>query len=199
MDPFIRIVLVEDESITALDAARQLRRLGYQVVAVSSSGPRAIQRAVTHHPDAVLMDIHLQGAMDGVDAARHIQASTPIPVIYVSANVDTATLERIQPTESTGFVSKPIHLPTLHATLQWALAARESSLPRKGPSPLVGSGADHPSLTVVRSVLALARDPLACGMKAANAGWVGMPLALYRSASGRADFRSAPSHGRETP
>ena len=130
MDPFIRIVLVEDEPITALDVARRLRRLGYQVVAVASSGPQAIQQALTHHPDAVLMDIHLQGAMDGVDAAQHIQASAPIPVIYVSANVDTATLERIQSTEATGFVSKPIHLPTLHATLQRALAARESRRPR---------------------------------------------------------------------
>jgi CheY-like chemotaxis protein len=130
MDPFIRIVLVEDEPITALDVARRLRRLGYQVVAVASRGPQAIQQALTHHPDAVLMDIHLQGAMDGVDAARHIQASAPIPVIYVSANVDTATLERIQSTEAAGFVSKPIHLPTLHATIQRALAARGSRLPR---------------------------------------------------------------------
>ncbi len=96
MDPFIRIVLVEDEAITALDVAQQLRCLGYQVVAWAKTGPQAIEQALTHHPDVVLMDIHLQGVMDGVDAARHIQASAPIPVVYVSANVDAATLERIQ-------------------------------------------------------------------------------------------------------
>jgi CheY-like chemotaxis protein len=118
MDSCIRMVIVEDESITALDVARQLRRLGYQVVALASSGPQAIEQALTHHPDVVLMDIHLQGAMDGVEAARHIQASALIPVIYVSANVDAVTLERIQSTEAAGFVQKPIHLPTLHATLQ---------------------------------------------------------------------------------
>jgi CheY-like chemotaxis protein len=104
MDPFIRIVLVEDESITALDVARRLGRLVYQVVAAASSGPQAIQQALTHHPDIVLMDIHLHGAMDGVDAARHIQASAPIPMIYMSANVDGATLERIRSTDTAGFV-----------------------------------------------------------------------------------------------
>jgi CheY-like chemotaxis protein len=78
----------------------------------------------------VLMDIHLQGAMDGVDAARHIQASAPIPVIYVSAHVDAATRERIQSTEAAGFVPKLIHVPTLHATLQRALSGWHSRLPR---------------------------------------------------------------------
>ena len=68
--------------------------------------------------------------MDGVDAARHIQPSAPMPVIYVSANVDAATLESIQSTEAAGFVSKPIHLPTLHTTLQRALSGRHSRLPR---------------------------------------------------------------------
>jgi CheY-like chemotaxis protein len=78
----------------------------------------------------VLMDIHLQGVMDGVDAARHIQASAPIPVVYVSANVDAATLERIQYPEAAGFVQKPIHFPTLHAILQRVLSAQEGGHPR---------------------------------------------------------------------
>jgi CheY-like chemotaxis protein len=130
MDIPARIVLVEDEAIAALDVARRLRRLGYQVVAVAKSGPQAIEYALTRAPDVVLMDIHLHGVMDGIDAARHIQASAPIPVIYVSAHVDAATRARIQSTEAAGFVSKPIHVPTLHAALQRALSARRSGLPR---------------------------------------------------------------------
>jgi CheY-like chemotaxis protein len=119
MDPPARIVIVEDESITALYLAQQLRRLGYQVVALASSGPRAIEHALARRPHAVLMDIHLQGAMDGIDAARHIQAAAPIPVVYMSAHADAATLKHLQaPTQAAGFVPKPIHLPTLHATLQ---------------------------------------------------------------------------------
>jgi CheY-like chemotaxis protein len=63
MDPPARIVIVEDEAIPALDVARRLRRLGYQVVAVASSGPQAVEYALTCDPDVVLMDIHLHGAM----------------------------------------------------------------------------------------------------------------------------------------
>jgi two-component system, cell cycle sensor histidine kinase and response regulator CckA len=129
MDPLIRLVLVEDESITALDVARQLGRLGYHLVAVASSGPQAIQQARTHHPDIVLMDIHLQGMMDGVDAARHIQASAPISVIYMSANVDGATLERIRSTDTAGFAPKPIHFPTPQRVLQRALSAQGGGHP----------------------------------------------------------------------
>jgi CheY-like chemotaxis protein len=119
MDPPARILLVEDEAITALAMDRQLRRLGYQVVALARSGPQAIQHALSLRPQVVLMDIHLHGTMDGIDAARHIQAAVPIPVVYMSAQTDAATVERLQATtQAAGLVTKPIHLPTLHATLQ---------------------------------------------------------------------------------
>jgi CheY-like chemotaxis protein len=129
MDTLLRILLVEDEGIPALDVARRLRRLGYQVVAWASSGPQAIEQALTHYPDVVLMDVHLQGDMDGVDAARHIQASAPIPVVYMSAHADAATVERFRATtQAAGFVPKPIHLPTLHTTLQRACSRPQSDL-----------------------------------------------------------------------
>jgi CheY-like chemotaxis protein len=65
------------------------------------------------------MDIDLQGTMDGIEAARHIQAAAPIPIVYMSAHADESTVERFQAaTQAAGFVPKPIHLPTLHATLQ---------------------------------------------------------------------------------
>ena len=131
MDGPARIVLVEDEAIPALDVARRLQALGYQVVAVARSGPQALACALTHAPDVVLMDLQLHGAMDGVDAARHIQAAAPIPVIYLSAQVDAATLARMPSTAAAGFVPKPVHVPTLHAALQRALARRHSPLPRR--------------------------------------------------------------------
>jgi CheY-like chemotaxis protein len=131
MDPPARIVIVEDESITALHLAKQLRSLGYQVVAQASSGPQAIQHALFLHPHVVLMDIHLQGAMDGIDAARHMQAAAPIPVVYMSAHADAATVERFQATtQAAGFVPKPIHLPTLHATLQRVCSRPQGDLHR---------------------------------------------------------------------
>ena len=131
MDPPARIVIVEDESITALHLAKQLRNLGYQVVALAHSGPRAIEHVLARRPHAVLMDIHLQGTMDGIDAARHIQAAAPIPVVYMSADADAATIKRLQATtQAAGFVPKPIHFPTLHRVLQRALSGWHSCLPR---------------------------------------------------------------------
>ncbi len=119
-----RVIIVEDESITALALARQLRRLGYEVVALASSGPQAIECALTRGPAVVLLDIRLQGTMDGIDAARHIQASAPIPVVYMSANADAPAVDRIQAAQPAGFVPKPIHYPTLHALLQRVLPGR---------------------------------------------------------------------------
>jgi CheY-like chemotaxis protein len=120
-----RILLVEDESITALDLARRLRHLGYQVVGVAGSGPQAVARALALRPHVVLMDIQLQGEMDGIEAARHIQAEAPIPVVYISAHADAATVERLRTaTRAAGLVPKPIHLPTLHALLQQILSHR---------------------------------------------------------------------------
>jgi CheY-like chemotaxis protein len=124
VDPPARVIIVEDESITALHIARHLRHLGYEVVALARSGPQAIEHALSRHPQVVLMDIQLQGTMDGIDAARHIQASAPIPVVYMSANADATTVERIQAAQPAGFVPKPIHFPTLHALLQRVLSGR---------------------------------------------------------------------------
>jgi CheY-like chemotaxis protein len=127
MDPPARIVIVEDESITALHLATQLRSLGYQVIALARSGPRAIEHALARRPHVVLMDIHVQGPIDGIDAARHMQAVAPIPVVYMSAHADAATVERLQ---AAGFVPQPIHLPTLHATLQRVCSRPHGDLPR---------------------------------------------------------------------
>jgi CheY-like chemotaxis protein len=130
VDPPVRIVLVEDESITALDLARRLRGLGYQVVGLASSGPQAVERAQALRPCVVLMDIHLRGGMDGIDAAQSIQAAAPIPVIYMSAHADGATAARIQDTTpAAGFVPKPVHLPTLHALLQQVCSRRPGAPP----------------------------------------------------------------------
>jgi CheY-like chemotaxis protein len=131
VDPPARVIIVEDESITALHIARQLRHLGYEVVALARSGPQAIEHALSRHPQVVLMDIQLQGTMDGIDAARHIQASAPIPVVYMSANADATTVERIQAAQPAGFVPKPIHFPTLHALLQRVLSGRQDRPPRR--------------------------------------------------------------------
>lgn len=80
-----RILVVEDEQIVQLDLQNQLERLGYTVVGVASRGEEAVALAAELHPDLVLMDIHLAGAMNGLEAARLIRAKQATPVLYLTA------------------------------------------------------------------------------------------------------------------
>jgi len=83
-----QILVVEDESIVAKDLARRLQDRGYAVPVVVSSGADAIQKAAETRPGLILMDIHLRGEIDGVEAAAQIRARFDIPVIYLTAYAD---------------------------------------------------------------------------------------------------------------
>lgn len=116
-----RILVVEDESIVALDIQDRLESLGYEVPATVASGERAIEQAGALRPDLVLMDIRLQGRMDGVEAADQIRQQFGIPVIYLTANADHPTVQRAKITEPFGYVIKPFEERELHTTIEVAL------------------------------------------------------------------------------
>jgi CheY-like chemotaxis protein len=112
-----RILIVEDERLIALDLQRRLTQLGYLVVGIVASGARAVTAALQLQPDLVLMDIRLQGEMDGVEAALQIVANRAIPIIYLTAYVDDPTRQRAQATSPWGFLRKPFHVRDLQAVL----------------------------------------------------------------------------------
>src|SRR5919109_953556 len=87
------ILLVEDENLTAKDIKQRLKNFGYSVPAIASSGQDALQKAADLHPDLVLMDIVLKGAMDGIEAAAHLRTRFQIPVVYLTAYADEGTLQ----------------------------------------------------------------------------------------------------------
>ena len=116
-----RILVVEDESIVALDIQDRLESLGYEVPITVASGEKAIEQAGVLRPDLVLMDIQLQGRMDGVEAADEIRRLFGIPVIYLTANADHPTVERAKVTEPFGYVIKPFEERELHTTIEVAL------------------------------------------------------------------------------
>jgi diguanylate cyclase (GGDEF)-like protein/PAS domain S-box-containing protein len=116
-----RILVVEDESIVALDIQERLESLGYEVPATAASGEKAIEKAGVHRPDLVLMDIQLQGRMDGVEAADLIRQQFGIPVVYLTANADHPTVQRAKVTEPFGYVIKPFEERELHTTIEVAL------------------------------------------------------------------------------
>jgi two-component system sensor histidine kinase UhpB len=98
----------------------RLKGFGYTVCSVVSSGEEAVKSASEHHPDLVMMDIRLKGAMDGIDAAKKIR-QFHIPVVYVTAYADEETLERAKMTEPFGYVLKPFENRVLHAATEIAL------------------------------------------------------------------------------
>jgi len=124
-----RIMVVEDERITAEDIKDGLEDLGYQVPVVVSSGEEAIIKAEEFDPDLVLMDIRLEGPMDGIEAAENIRSRFGIPVIYLTAYSDESTVERAKITEpsgyilkgAVGYINKPFEEGELHTTIQITL------------------------------------------------------------------------------
>src|SRR5689334_9601898 len=92
------VLVVEDERVVARDLQMLLQQLGYQVPTIAATGPDAIARVMAQRPDLVLMDIRLQGPMDGIDTAEAIQRQFDIPVVYLTAFADETTRRRAQRT-----------------------------------------------------------------------------------------------------
>lgn len=117
----VKILVVEDEHIVAMDLMTRLRNLGYEVPDSASSGEEAIEKAGRWRPDLVLMDIFLNGEMDGVQAAGRIRSQYNIPIIYLTAYADSSTLQRAKVTEPFGYVLKPFEERELLTTIEMAL------------------------------------------------------------------------------
>ena len=112
-----RILIVEDEAITALDLKYSLEELGYEIIDTVDTGQAAIDTAAEKTPDVVLMDIKLKGDMEGIEAAGVI-SQWHIPIIYLTANTDVDTFEKSNVNGSYGFVSKPYDINKLDKTLK---------------------------------------------------------------------------------
>jgi signal transduction histidine kinase/DNA-binding NarL/FixJ family response regulator len=115
------VLIVEDESIVALDLKQRLQTLGYEVVAVVASGEEAIEQVASTQPDLVLMDIKLKGQMDGVEAAEVIRTRFDLPVIFLTAYADKETLDRAKQTRPYGYLVKPFEDRDLRTTVEIAL------------------------------------------------------------------------------
>jgi two-component system sensor histidine kinase/response regulator len=115
------ILIAEDENIVALHLQSALEVLGYHVPVIVASGEKAVEEAEKARPDLVLMDIMLEGDVDGVEAARQIRDRVNIPVVYLTAYADDDTLLRARITRPFGYLVKPFDERELHTTIQTAL------------------------------------------------------------------------------
>lgn len=119
-EPKLRLLIVEDEFLIALDTEAQIEALGHQAVATAGTATEAIAFAGEHAPDFVLMDIRLRGSRDGIDAAVEIQKRFGIRSIFVTANADPATRRRAEAIDPAGFIEKPLSKETLFRALRAA-------------------------------------------------------------------------------
>jgi CheY-like chemotaxis protein len=117
----LNILIVEDEAILAMCLQDKLIALGYGIPAAVSSGEQAVQAADDYHPDLVLMDIKLNGRMDGLEAAQQIRERYQIPVIFMSAYSDIDTLQRALLSGSAGYLIKPVRMEHLSRAIENAL------------------------------------------------------------------------------
>jgi PAS domain S-box-containing protein len=116
-----RVLIVEDESILAMDIANILRNLGYTVTDTVPSGKRAIACLKENRPDIILMDIVLKSEMDGIQTAEQIRSQYSIPVIFLTSSADEKTLERARITGPFGYINKPFTERDIVITLEIGL------------------------------------------------------------------------------
>lgn len=115
------ILVVEDEGLVASNLANGLRRSGYEVSGIASSGEEALEKVSTLKPDLVLMDIHLRGKLDGIETAERVRSEFSIPVIFLTAHANPEVLERAKQTHPFGYLVKPIRQVDLVSNIEVAL------------------------------------------------------------------------------
>lgn len=119
--PTPRILIVEDEGIIARNIERHLERLGYGITGICGDADSAQAMLSQERPDLVLMDVQLEGDLDGVGLADIIRRDLDIPVIYLTGYLDDATLERAKITQPFGYIAKPFTRRELQVTIEIAL------------------------------------------------------------------------------
>ncbi len=116
-----RILIVEDESLVAMDMERMLKELGYEVLPNANNYHEALQHLQNHLPDLVLLDITLNDSKTGIELSELIQQQYKIPFIYITSHSDTNTINEALATEPYGYLLKPFDAPELYTTIEIAL------------------------------------------------------------------------------
>jgi two-component system, NtrC family, sensor kinase len=122
----LKILVVEDETIIAINICNSLQQFGY-LTEYANSGEDALRLIDEQKFDVILMDIMLGEGMDGIETSKNIQTKIDIPIIYLTAFSDQSTLDRAQITEPSGYIIKPFHARELYITIELAMYKFEST------------------------------------------------------------------------
>lgn len=123
-----KILIVEDERIIAEDIKRTLINYGYEVLAITSSGKEAIEKAKELDPDLILMDIILKGDMSGIETVNKINQDIDIPVIFLTAIADESTIQSAKKVLPQAYIVKPFENEELHAAIEIAIVKHEAKI-----------------------------------------------------------------------
>lgn len=116
-----KILIVEDDSMLCTVFEMFLDELGYHQCGTVASGEAALKHCEENSPDLILMDIHLEGEIDGVEAAKVIFEKYNIPIIYISGDSDVSTVKRAVLPNTYGFMTKPVYKNSLELNIEFAL------------------------------------------------------------------------------
>jgi two-component system, response regulator PdtaR len=125
----IRVLVVEDDTVLALDIQMRLHLLGYEVPAILSTGEAAVAEVERDPPDFVMMDIMLRGKTEGTEAALEIHRRFHIPIIFLTAYTDEKTIMKAKLAEPYGYITKPFDDTSLRVTLD--IAVHNASMERE--------------------------------------------------------------------
>lgn len=126
-----KILVVEDNKNVAAVLEARLRSFGYNVCEISPTGIGAIENTLKHRPDLILMDILLEGDMNGIEAADKIRQHSDVPVIFLTCLNDPAILERAIKTNPYGYLVKPYDNAALRSSIEIALIKHQASTERE--------------------------------------------------------------------
>jgi CheY-like chemotaxis protein len=116
-----KVMIVEDEYISASAMKIGLQELGYDVCELKYSGEEAVKDVEKENPDVILMDIHLKGKLGGIEAARRIKSKFEVPIIFLTGYVDNETMKQAGAVDYNGYLVKPIELEQLEESLKETL------------------------------------------------------------------------------
>ena len=176
-----RILIAEDEPITAEDISDILTHLGYTVTAVVSTGTDAILQAERTGPELAMMDINLKGEMDGVTAALILRERFDIPVVFLTAHADPDTLSRAKLSEPLGYLIKPFQEAELRASIEVALYKRKVDREAKEREQRLAATVQ----AMEEGVIAVDRSGCVTLVNAAAAAWTGWTQAEAAGRSAR--------------
>ncbi len=117
----VKILIAEDEAISALSMQSALTAAGYNVCGLASTGEEAVEMAKQEKPDLVIMDVILNGKVNGLEATQEIRSGSDVPVVFITGYEEDALIEQIKSFKSTTFLIKPITPNDLKSAIMEAL------------------------------------------------------------------------------